>query len=86
LKGRSLQRRPDVSDNTRETGKVVVSIIVDRTGKVIKAIPGQKGTTTLNPALLEKAKQGAMDTRFSAKPDGPEEQYGTITFVFRYKQ
>lgn len=86
LKGRSLSRRPDINDNSRETGKVVVSIVVDRTGKVVKATPGQKGTTTLSPVLLEKAKQGAMEARFSPKPDGPEEQYGTITFIFRFKQ
>jgi periplasmic protein TonB len=86
LRGRSLSRRPDITDNSRETGKVVVAIVVDRTGKVIKATPGQKGTTTLSPVLLEKAKQGALDARFSPKPDGPEEQYGTMTFVFRFKQ
>jgi outer membrane biosynthesis protein TonB len=86
LRGRSLSRRPDITENSRETGKVVVSIVVDRNGKVIKATPGQKGSTTLSPTLLEKAKQGAFDARFSPKPDGPEEQYGTITFVFKFKQ
>jgi len=86
LRGRSLQRRPDINDNSRETGKIVVAIVVDRNGKVIKATPGQKGTTNLTPSLLEKAKQGALDARFSAKPDGPEEQYGTMTFIFRFKQ
>lgn len=86
LAGRSLAAKPEVTDNSRETGKVVVEIIVDRNGKVIKATPGIKGTTNLTPVLLEKAKQGAMQARFSPKPNGPEEQYGTMTFVFRYKQ
>lgn len=86
LAGRKLSRRPDVTDNSRETGTIVVSIVVDRTGKVTRVQLGQKGTTTLNPTLLEKARQGAMDARFSPKPDGPEEQYGTMTFVFRFKQ
>lgn len=85
LKGRSVARRPNVEENSRETGKVVVGVVVDRNGRVVKATPGQKGTTTLSPVLLEKAKQGALDTRFSAKADGPEEQYGTITFIFRFK-
>lgn len=85
LKGRTVARKPKVEENSRETGRVVVSVVVDRTGKVIKATPGQKGTTTLSPVLLEKAKNGALETRFSAKPDGPEEQYGSITFVFRFK-
>lgn len=86
LKGRTIARKPIVTDNSRETGKVVVGITVDRNGRVIKVQPGLQGTTNLHPALLEKAKQGAMDARFSPKPDGPEEQYGTMTFVFRYKQ
>jgi outer membrane biosynthesis protein TonB len=86
LKGRSLARRPDITDNSKETGKVVVGITVDRTGHVIKVQPGLKGSTTLNPTLVEKAKQGAMQARFSPKPDGPEEQYGTMTFIFRFKQ
>ncbi|MES2559523.1 MAG: hypothetical protein V4590_07280 [Bacteroidota bacterium] len=86
LKGRKLSIRPNIIDNSRETGKVVVDIIVDRNGRVIKAEPAGKGTTTLNSTLLEKAKQGAMSARFSPKPDGPELQYGTMTFVFRFKQ
>ncbi len=86
LDGRILARRPDVTDNSRETGTVVVSITVDRSGKVTKAEPGYKGTTNLTPALLEKARRGAMEARFSPKPDGPEEQFGTMTFIFRFKQ
>lgn len=86
LAGRALAHKPEVNDNSRETGKVVVGITVDRNGRVTKVQPGLKGTTTLNPTLIEKAKQGAMDARFSPKPDGPEEQFGTMTFVFRFKQ
>jgi periplasmic protein TonB len=86
LAGRTLADKPHVTDNSRETGKVVVGITVDRNGKVIKVQPGIKGTTNLSPILLEKARQGALQARFSAKPDGPEEQYGTMTFVFRFKQ
>lgn len=86
LAGRKISARPQVTDNSRETGKVVVLITVDRTGRVIKAEPGYKGSTNLTPVLLEKARQGAMQAKFSPKPDGPEEQTGTMTFVFRYVQ
>ena len=86
LKGRSLSKKPDIIDNSRETGKVVVGITVDRSGKVIKVQPGIKGTTNLSPALLEKARLGALDARFSPRNDGQDEQYGTMTFVFRFKQ
>jgi len=86
LKGRSMAQKPDITDNSRETGKVVVGITVDRNGRVIKVQPGIKGTTNLSPILLEKARQGALQARFSAKLDGPDEQFGTMTFVFRFKQ
>lgn len=85
LKGRSVQRKPVIEDKSKETGKVVVAIVVDRNGKVIKAMPNQRGTTTLNATLLEKARQGALDTKFTPKPDGPEEQYGTITIEFKFR-
>lgn len=85
LKGRSIQRKPTIVDTSKETGKVVVSIVVDRNGRVTKAMPNQRGTTTLNPVLLEKARQGAMETKFSPKPDGPEEQFGTMTIEFKFK-
>ncbi len=86
LKGRLIYHRPSIEDKSKETGKVVVEIVVDRNGKVIKATPGYKGSTTLNPILLEKARQGAMQAKFSPKKDGQDEQFGTITFNFKFKQ
>ena len=85
LKGRNLAHRPDIEDNSKETGKVVVSIVVDKSGKVTKAMPNQRGTTTLSPILLAKAKQAALDTRFSPNPNAPEEQFGTITIIFKFR-
>lgn len=85
LSGRSLAKRPTIEDNSKETGKVVVSIVVDPSGRVTKAMPNQKGTTTLSPILLQKAKQAAMETRFSPNSTAPDEQFGTITIVFKFK-
>jgi hypothetical protein len=85
LTGRKVAKLPNIEDNSSETGKVVVRIIVDRDGNVTKATPGQMGSTTLNPSLLEKARPGALQTRFSSRDDGPDEQYGTMTIVFRFK-
>jgi outer membrane biosynthesis protein TonB len=85
LAGRSLTRKPNIEDQSRETGRVVVQIVVDRNGRVIKAAPGFKGTNITSNTLWEKAKQGALETRFSANPNGPEEQFGTMTFEFKFK-
>ena len=85
LDGRSMKKLPKVEDNSTSVGKVVVRIVVDREGNVVKAVAGQPGSTTIEGSLLEKARQGALQTKFSPKADGPDEQFGYITFVFRFK-
>lgn len=82
LGGRSSKFLPRPEYNSPETGTVVVSITVDRNGKVIKAIAGAKGTTTTDGGLKELARQAAMRATFDAKPGAPEEQVGTITYKF----
>jgi TonB family protein len=84
-KGRKVNKLPNIEDNSKSVGKVVVSITVNQDGEVIKAIPGQIGSTTTEPTLLEKAKQGALKTKFNPRTDGSEDQTGTITIVFRFK-
>lgn len=65
-----------------EGGRVVVEVSVDREGKVVQAIPGTKGSTTLNDYLLKVAKEAAMGTIFEVKADAPAIQKGTITYNF----
>jgi TonB family protein len=82
LKGRSLLRKPARMTDSQEEGIVVVEIIVDETGKVIKATPGQRGSTTTSANLYAKARQAAYGARFNPSPEGIAEQRGTYTFVF----
>jgi periplasmic protein TonB len=82
LAGRELLSRPNITANTQDEGKVVVRILVDQTGTVIKATPGEKGSTTTSPVLYAKAKAAALATKFNASPDGTPEQQGTMTFIF----
>lgn len=74
---------PSPSYNIRESGKVVVSIKVDRNGTVVEAQPGAEGTNLTSPKAWEAAKNAAMKAQFNIKPDAPEFQYGTITYFFR---
>jgi protein TonB len=82
LRGRNMIAKPLIDDNSQETGNVVVAITVDKNGRVTKATPGMRGSTTSNPTLFSKAKEAALKARFDVNDDAPEEQSGTITFVF----
>lgn len=82
LKGRSLLKKPDRMTDSKEEGIVVVEIIVDENGKVVKATPGARGSTTTSSILYAKARGAAKEAKFSPSPDGIKEQRGTYTFVF----
>lgn len=82
LKGRTWRQKPLVFDNSQKTGKVVVSIKVDKNGNVVYAKYQQKGSNTTDPYLIELAEQGALKAKFSADLSADEEQFGTITFNF----
>ncbi len=82
LSGRSSKYIPKPEYNSPEQGTVVVSITVDKNGKVIKAIPGAVGTTTTDATLRNLAKEAALRATFDANQNAAEEQIGTITYKF----
>jgi hypothetical protein len=49
---------------------------------VINAIPGAKGSTTLNKQLLQRAKTAALKTKFDPKKSAPSNQQGKIIYHF----
>jgi len=85
LQGRGFQKLPTPKYDYQGEGRVVVEVSVDRAGKVIQAIPGSKGSTTLDEYLLRVAKEAALQARFEAKPSAPVVQKGTITYNFILK-
>ncbi len=82
LSGRKMLQKPTINDQSQEEGKVVVDIIVDRYGKVIRAKAGARGSNTTSSYLNKKAEEAALQTRFNANPDAAEEQKGQMTFIF----
>lgn len=82
LKGRSAKSIPVPKYTEDDQGKVVVTIWVDKNGNVTRAEPGAIGTTISNPSLWAKAKQAALQAKFSVDMDAPEIQRGTITYTF----
>ena len=82
LGGRKVEYKEKPIYNLQVEGKVVVTITVDRLGNVINAIPGAKGSTTLNKQLLQRAKIAALKTKFDPKQTAPTNQQGKIVYHF----
>jgi len=65
---------------------VVVKVRVDRNGKTIDAEPGVNTATVKTNAtsscLLKRAKEAALKTTWSAKPNATEQQVGYIIYNF----
>jgi len=85
LQGRGYQSLPAPKYDYQGEGRVVVEVSVDRSGKVVQAIPGTKGSTTLDEYLLRVAKDAALKAVFEVKKDAPAVQKGTITYNFILK-
>lgn len=85
LDGRSLGPGglPRPSYNVREEGKVVVTIVVNPSGQVIRTSIN-KMTNTTNPALRKAAEDAAKKARFN-NVSGLNNQTGTITYYFKLK-
>lgn len=85
LGGRGFQKLPSPKYDYQGEGRVVVEVSVDRQGKVIQAVPGTKGSTTLDEYLLRVAKEAALEAQFEANTSAPVVQKGTITYNFILK-
>ena len=86
LKGRNtMGALPRPRYVVQNEGTVVVSIVVDRFGKVQKAVPGVAGTTVTDKNLWNEARKAAMETRFNQDTGAPQLQEGTITYHFKLK-
>jgi protein TonB len=82
LGGRKALNKEKFVQDCNEAGTVVVSIEVDRNGKVISATPGVRGTTNNSRCLLEPAKRAALATRFNSDDKAPAKQIGKIIYRF----
>ena len=82
LAGRKALSKPIEQPDCQEEGIVVVRITVDKNGKVIRAIPGVKGSTNTAACLLKPAKEAALKTTWNADNKAPSNQTGTIIYKF----
>lgn len=81
LSNRGLKKAPTISDRSQKTGKVVIHVCVDKTGRVIKAEYTMRGSTTSDAELIELARRNARSYLFTESD--LDEQCGTITYDFK---
>lgn len=82
LGGRGIPTKKIFKQDCNEYGLVVVRIEVNRSGTVVNAQPGTKGTTNTHPCLLEPAKKIALSHKWPADPDAPSRQIGFVSINF----
>lgn len=82
LRGRGSVNLPKPSYDSKEQGKVVVTIWVNAEGRVVRVIEGTKGTTVTDQRLLAVAKDSALKAAFTPHPKATELQKETITYIF----
>ena len=85
LSGRNPESLPKPAYNLQIEGIVVVEITVDKYGTITNAVPGVKGSTTLDATLLELAKKAALKSKFDRNINAAAYQKGTITYVFKLR-
>lgn len=85
LNGRSLGNGslPVPAYQVQDEGRVVVTIVVNPAGQVIRTSINKR-TNTTNPALRRAAEEAAKRARFNAI-DGVNDQTGTITYYFKLR-
>lgn len=82
LEGRGSIHLPKPAYDSREQGRVVVRIWVNKQGKVVRVLSGVQGTTITDQRLIKVAEDAARNASFTPNPNAPDEQVGTITYNF----
>ena len=83
LAGRGSNELHKPTATSPANGSIVVEIRVDQEGNVVFAKAGVRGTTLWDTNLWRRCEQAAKKSEFTANPDAPELQKGTITYIFR---
>ncbi|WP_396603070.1 hypothetical protein [Algibacter sp. R77976] len=86
LNGRGKASFKRLKQDCNESGMVIVKIIVNQSGNVISADPGQRGTTNTAQCLLEPAKKIAMSHKWPSDPKAPSRQVGFVSVNFKLSQ
>lgn len=86
LNGRGKASFKRIKQDCNQSGMVIVKIVVNQSGNVISAEPGQRGTTNTAQCLLEPAKKIAMSHKWPADSKAPTRQIGFVSVNFKLSQ
>ena len=83
LSDRAVEYKPEITDDSQKTGRIVVDICINAAGKVISSKYTQKGSTSADKDLIEVAEKGVLKYRFSAS--SASKQCGSVIIDFKFK-
>lgn len=83
LGGRKAISLPKPNYSGNQEGKIVAKIWVNQSGDVVRVECPSTGSTISDGEIINVAKEAARKARFNADGNAPEEQIGTISFVFK---
>ena len=86
LNGRGKATYKKLKQECNESGLVIVKIVVNRSGNVVEAVPGVKGTTNTAQCLLDPAKKIALSHKWRADSNAPAKQIGFVKVNFNLGQ
>ncbi len=86
LNGRGRASFKRLKQDCNESGLVIVRIVVNRSGNVVEATPGVKGTTNTAQCLLEPAKKIALSHKWPSNSKAPSRQIGFVSVNFKLSQ
>ena len=85
LANRSFVSIPRIEDQGQSAGKIAVEIRVDKTGEVVYARAGAKGTTLSDLALWRKCEIAVLGAQLNKLESAPDVQIGVVMFNFKVK-
>lgn len=86
LNGRGKASFKKINQDCNESGMVIVKIVVNKSGNVIEAVPGVKGTTNTAKCLLDPAKKIALSHKWPSDSKAPTKQIGFVKVNFKLGQ
>ncbi len=85
LANRRFLTSPKIDDNGQQSGKIAVTIQVDKSGTVIRAQAGARGTTLTDSNLWDKCEKAVLGAKLNTLESAPDIQQGVVVFNFKVK-